>query len=190
MSAWTDIVDGIGGTRQDLAAGTMLFRAGDEARALFHVEQGRVGLFRDGQRVHLAPAGSLVSEEALFSPHHTSDALAERPTRLRVLPKATVLLFLRAHPDLNLAFSAHLAEELRRQRELAGILRLPQARSRVLAWLAGLEAVDGVIALSRPLVEVAAEIGLSHEALYRTIAALVAEGKLERPGRRSFRLVG
>ncbi len=193
MEDWGKVLGGIGGSTRTLDAGEALFRRGDEARAVFHVEQGRLRLMRcgaDGSAVtlHVARAGSLFAEAALFASHYHCDALAETDARVRVFPKAALLLFLRAHPDLNLAFSAYLAREVQRLRARQEVMRLPGARDRVVAWLTQLGAADGMVTLDRPLSVAAGEIGLTHEALYRTLAALVADGRLERPDKRVFRL--
>ena len=138
--------------------------------------------------MHLARAGSSLAEASLFHSHHQCDAVAETATRVRVYGRAAVLLHLRAHPDLKLAISAALADEVQTLRAQLEIVRQPGARDRVLGWLRLEGAAEGLISLDRSLANIAAELGLSHEVLYRTLAALVAEGVLERPGTRSFRL--
>lgn len=193
MDDWGKVLGGVGGSARSLRAGEALFRRGDEARAVFHVEHGRLRLMRfgaDGSAVtlHVARAGSLFAEAALFASHYHCDAVAETDSRVRAFPKAALLLYLRAHPDLNLAFSAYLAREVQRLRGRQEVMRLPAARDRVVAWLTQLGAAEDAIALDRPISVAAQEIGLTHEALYRTLAALVAEGRLERPGKRVFRL--
>jgi len=193
MDDWGKVLGGIGGSIRSLEAGETLFHRGDEARAVFHVEHGRLRLTRfgaDGSAVtlHVARSGSLFAEAALFASHYHCDAIAETAARVRMFPKAALLLFLRAHPDLNLAFSAYLAREVQRLRGRQEVMRLPGARDRVVAWLTQLGAAEDFVALDRPLSVAAAEIGLTHEALYRTLAALVAEGRLERPDKRVFRL--
>ncbi len=193
MDDWGKVLGGIRATTRGLEAGEALFRQGDEARAVFCVEHGRLRLTRQGAdgsavSLHVARAGSLFAEDSLFAAHYHCDATAETDARVRVYPKAAVLLFLRAHPDLNLAFSAYLARQVQRLRGRQEIMRLPGARDRVVAWLTQLGAADGTVALDGPLSAAAGEIGLTHEALYRTLAALVREGRLERPDRRIFRL--
>ena len=193
MEDWGTVLGGIGGGTRTLEPGEALFHRGDEAHAVFHVEHGRLRLMRfgaDGSAVtlHVARAGSLFAEAALFAAHYHCDAVAETPSRVRAFPKTAVLLFLRAHPDLNLAFSAYLAREVQRLRGRQEVMRLPGARERVVAWLTQLGAADGIVTLDRPLSVAAGEIGLTHEALYRALAALVAEGRLERPDKRVFRL--
>lgn len=188
MEDWGKILGGIRATGRSLKAGEALFREGDEARAVFQVERGRLRLGRHGVALHTAHAGSLFAESALFASHYPCDAVADMPSRVKVFPNAAVLLYLRAHPDLNLAFSAALAREVQRLRAGQEIMRLPGARDRVVAWLTLLGAADAAITLNHPLSAIATEIGLTHEALYRTLAALVRDGRLERPEKRTFRL--
>lgn len=189
MDGWARIVESIGGRTRDLTAGEMLFRRGDEAHALFVLEHGRIRLTGADGLPHPVRAGEGFAESALFAPTYAWDAEAERPGRVRVLSKARVLLHLRAHPDLNLAFSAALARRMDSLRVLNDILRLNSARDRVLAWLAHRGAAADPVTLDNSLTAAAAEIGLTHEAFYRTLAALVRDGRLQRPDRRTFRVI-
>jgi len=55
------------------------------------------------------------------------------------------------------------------------------ARDRVRHYLAVSADVDGrTVALSGTLKDVASELGLTHEALYRTLAEMEADGEIER----------
>lgn len=188
MDGWAKVLDGIAGKTRDLKTGEALFHHGEEARALFLLELGRVRLTGEDGPAHEVTAGEGFAESALFTPTYAWNAEAVAPSRVRVLPKARVLLHLRAHPDLNLAFSAALARRMDSLRASNEILRLNSARDRVLAWLAHRGAAAGPVTLKTSLTAAAAEIGLTHEAFYRTLAALVREGRLERPDRRTFRL--
>lgn len=176
-------------TRRILAAGEFLFRAGEAAQALFHVERGAVALERDGVRHFVAAAGQpFFAEAALFAETYAHDAVALDEAVVVSFPKAAVLLLLKAHPDLNLAFSAYLARQADRLRLQAELLRLKGAREKVLAWLTAHGASGAVLVVDRPLTLVAAELGLTREALYRTLAKLEAAGQLERRGRKTFLL--
>ncbi len=178
----------LGGIRtrsQKLDSGEALFRAGDEARAIFHLERGvlRLGSFQRAQ------AGELVAEDALFLPAYPCDAVALSPSRIEIFPKAAVLLHLSAHPQINMAFSAYLAGQVRALRGRLDLMRLNRAPDRVVAYLTQLGADKDTIRLDRPLVAVAEEIGLTHEALYRALARLQRDNRLIRPGRGLFRLL-
>lgn len=190
---WFTILAAVRPGRRKLAAGEALFRAGDPAQAIYQVEQGCVRLVRfaaDGTpaTLHVARSG-LFAEAALFAERYHCDALAEEPSTLAVYPKHALLLHLKAHPELMLAFTAYLARQLQQLRGRLELVRLKTARERVLAFLAQAGAgPDGVVAVDRPLTLVASEIGLTHEALYRSLATLQREGVIERLDKRRFRL--
>ncbi|MBI3444602.1 MAG: Crp/Fnr family transcriptional regulator [Magnetospirillum sp.] len=189
MSVWLQVLGGLRATIVDLAPGEALFRRGDEARALYIVERGCLRLSRDGIALHRAKSGEALAEASLFTAGHHCDATAEKPSRVHAYAKGLVLLHLRAHPDLALAYAADIARQVEDLRAGQELMRLPGARDRVIASLTRQGAMNTVISLDAPLTEWAEEIGLTHEALYRTLAALVAEGRLERPGKRAFRLI-
>lgn len=186
---WLPLLKGIRATRRELAAGEVLFRAGEVAGALFLVEGGGLRLTRGATPLHRAGPGTLVGEAALFTECHAADAVAIAPSRIAAYPKTAILLHLKAHPDLALAFAACLARNLDATRARFELVRLKTARERVLAFLAQAGATEGMITLDRPLTLVAAEIGLTHEALYRTLARLTADGLLKRHARRGFHLI-
>lgn len=174
--------------RRTLAAGDVLFRAGDPATALFHVEQGVVRQSRAGVPLHTVEAGDAFAEWALFTDSCPCDAVAVTEGIVLSFAKTPVLLLLKAHPDLNLAFSAVLARQLHRMRGRLELVRQKGARERVLGYLVRAGAADRTVTLERSLTEVAHDIGITREALYRTLAKLQAEGAVVRDGMRTFRL--
>lgn len=176
-------------SRRTLAAGEALFQAGDPAAALFHVEQGSIRLSRMGVPLHIAEAGTAFAEWALFTDRCPCDAVAQSESVVLAFAKTPVLLLLKAHPDLNLAFSAVLARQLHRMRGRLELVRQKGARERVLGYLVRAGAADHAVTLPRTLTEVARDIGITREALYRTLAKLETEGVLVRDGTRTFRLV-
>ena len=63
------------------------------------------------------------------------------------------------------------------------------ARERILHYLTANTAADGsTVAVTGSLKDIAGELGLSHEALYRTLAEMAAAGEIER-GRGTISLV-
>lgn len=175
-------------SRRQLAAGEILFATGDAATGLFHVEQGVVRLSRAGVPLHSAEAGTAFAEWALFTDVCPCDAVAATDATVLVFAKTPVLLLLKAHPDINLAFSAVLARQLHRMRGRLELVRQKGARERVLGYLVRAGCADRTVTLDRSLTEVAHDIGLTREALYRTLAKLEAEGVLVRDGTHTFRL--
>lgn len=176
-------------SRRRLVAGEVLFRTNDPATALFHVEQGTIRLTRLGMPLHTAEAGSAFAEWALFTESCPCDAVAVTDAELLAFAKTPVLLLLKAHPDLNLAFSAVLARQLHRMRGRLELVRQKSARERVVGYLVRAGAGDRAITLDHTLTDIAHDIGITREALYRTLAKLEKDGTLTRQGTRTFRLL-
>ena len=187
---YSKLLQGVRPTRQVLAAGEVITRAGDKVAAIYAVETGRIALSRHGSTVHVAEPGTLFGESCLFAETNPVDAVALEPAVVLIYAQAQVLLHLRAHPDLNLAFSAYLARRLNAARARIELGKLRGAQDRVMAFLTQAGAAEGWITLGQPLSHIAVDIGLTHEAFYRTLRKLVDAGVLERQGRRGFWLRG
>ena len=175
-------------TQRRLAADAALFHQGDPARAAFAVREGRVRLVRHGEdgrslTLHVARPGDSFAEAALFSDRYHCDAIADIPSSVAVFPIAALRKALSADPALSDRFMALLAGQVRDLRARLELRNIRSARERVLGWLLLVGAESGVV-LDRPLKQVAGEIGLSHEALYRTLAALERDGLVARDGGR------
>jgi CRP-like cAMP-binding protein len=169
-----------------LASGELLFRQGDRATAIYKVESGRLRLIRrtvDDHLVilHTARRGEFFAEAALFSEAYHCDAGAAAPSSVRVYPKETVMEALRMDPALAEAFMARLARQLQELRARMELRNIRSARDRVLQYLRLRAGVHGrSIAVEGQLQDIAAEIGMTREALYRTLGALETEGHLTR----------
>lgn len=181
--------------QRHLAPGEMLFAAGEPVESFFLVVSGSVRLVRhaaDGSALvlHIARAGAPVAEASLFAASYHCDAIAETATTLEAGGKSALLDRLTRHGAEALLLLRHVAHELQRTRDRAQILARRSARERVLAYLAGcdLAATNGEIVLDRPWKAVADELALTHEALYRTLAALEREGLLRRAAGRRVQL--
>lgn len=171
---------------RDLAKDERLFRQGDPTSAIFEVESGCLRLLRrtvDDHLVtlHTARAGDLLGEAALFSEVYHCDALAAVPSRVRVYPKAVLLSALRSDPFLYEAFAARLARQLQAVRARLELRNIRSARDRLLQYLRLSVGSDGrSITLDGQLQDLAADVGLTREAVYRTLATLEAEGVIVR----------
>ena len=169
-----------------LAAGELLFRQGDRAAAIYRVESGRLRLTRrtvDDHLVilHTARRGEFFAEASLFADSYHCDAAAAAPSSVRVYPKEVVMGSLRTDPALAEAFMAGLARQLQELRARMELRNIRSARDRVLQYLRLRAGADGRdIAIEGQLQDIAAEIGITREALYRTLAGLEAEGHLAR----------
>jgi CRP-like cAMP-binding protein len=171
-----------------LASGELLFRQGDLAAAIYKVESGRLRLIRrtvDDHLVilHTARRGEFFAEASLFADAYHCDAVAAAQSIVRVYRKEIVINALRTDPALAEAFMARLARQLQELRARMELRNIRLARDRVLQYLRLCAGIGGrSIALDGHLQDIAAEIGITREVLYRTLAALETEGHLTRTG--------
>lgn len=160
-----------------LQSNEFLFRQGEPATAIYRVEEGRVRLVRytidDHLAVlHTAGPGEFFAEAALFTDSYHCDAVAAGAAHVRGYPKREVVRALR-DPDLAKRYMALLAQELYTLRTRLEQRNIRSARDRIVQHLAlHADAQSGAVHLNGTLMDLAGEIGLSHEALYRNLAAL------------------
>jgi CRP-like cAMP-binding protein len=175
-----------GSTIRSLAPGEPLFRQGDAAAAIYKVESGRLRLIRrtvDDHLVilHTARRGEFFAEASLFADAYHCDAVAAAQSTVRVYQKEIVINALRTDPALAEAFMARLARQLQELRARMELRNIRSARDRVLQYLRLCAGIGGrSIAIDGQLQDIAAEIGITREVLYRTLAALETEGHLTR----------
>jgi len=173
-------------TERRLTAGEALFRLGDRTQGLCEIVAGRVRLARVDRAgheivLHIAGPGDIIAEASLFSPHYHCDAIASTDAVVRIYPKRAVLAAFESDPKAAQAFSAALARQVMSLRTRLEQRNIRSARERVRNYLALKTAADGrTVTLAGPLKDVAAELGLTHEALYRTLAALERAGEIKR----------
>jgi CRP-like cAMP-binding protein len=109
------------------------------------------------------------------------DAIAAAASRVRSYAKRDLLSALRNDPRFAERFTAALAHQIHDLRARLEERNIRSARERVLHRLAISAGPDGqTVAVDGTLLDLAAEIGLTHEALYRALAALEKEGRIER----------
>lgn len=179
---------GLRATRRRLARGEALFRQGDPARALFVIEDGRLTLTRhaaDGRRLVLftAQKGDSLAEAALFADAYHCDAIAESRAVVIEFPKPALRRLMRENAQVAEALTARLARQVQDLRQRLELRNIRNARERVWQKLLLSRATNAVLTFDQPLKDVAAEIGLTHEAFYRALAALAKEGRIRRRGR-------
>jgi|ERR1043166_1994945 CRP-like cAMP-binding protein len=170
---------------RELGDGEYLFRQGDKANAIYEIERGRLTMVRytsDSRTVivHTARQGQLFAEAALFAQTYHCDGVAAGSTRVRVYPKERLLAAFNAEPKLALSFTAMLAHEIMALRARLEVRNVRSARERILQHLALIAEAPHVFRLDGTLKDLAAEIGLTHEAFYRALAALEKDAAIER----------
>jgi CRP/FNR family transcriptional regulator, dissimilatory nitrate respiration regulator len=159
------------GRDHSLGAGRRLFRTGDPVLSLFIVVSGEMRLVRalpHGTALTLqrARAGTPLAEASLFADRYHCDAVAGEKTVVRSIPLSRVKAALRDDPALASAFLRHLAHEVQRSRTHAEILSLKTVAERLDAWIA----LSGGMPEKGRWRDVATEIDVSPEALYRELA--------------------
>ena len=133
--------------------------------------------------MHLARPGETFAEASAFAATYHCDAFADVSSRVAVMPKAVLLTALAHDPDTSLRFARLLAGQVVELRARIELRNIRSARERLLAWLR-LHAKGNMLQvdLDGTWSDVAAEIGMTREALYRALARLATDGDIERAG--------
>ncbi len=178
------------GVERTLKAGQALFRMGDVPAVLFEVVKGKVRLVRtdtSGREtvLYTAGPGQVISEASLFAETYHCNAIASVATTVRAYPKAALFAEFARDPEAASAFMAMLAREIMSLRTRLEIANIHSARDRVHHYLALNAPADRrTVSLPGTVKDLAQHLGLTHEALYRTLAAMEQDGEIRRTGRK------
>ena len=179
---------------RDLAAGQTLFRTGQRTIGAYQVLSGRVRLARvdrSGREtvLYTASSGDMIAEASLFSSIYHCDAIASTAAKVRLYAKDGVLAEFKRNPEAAKSFMTRLARQVMDLRTRMELRNIHSARDRVRHYLALHAGADGAtVAVNGTLKELAAELGLTHEALYRTLARMAAKGEIKRLDGRIVRM--
>jgi CRP-like cAMP-binding protein len=134
--------------------------------------------------VHLARSGETFAEASAFADTYHCDAVAETDSRVAAMPKLAFLDKLARDPETTLRFAHLLAGQVMELRARIELRNIRSAQERLMTWLR-LRATGNPLkaALDGTWSDVAAEIGLTREVLYRALAKLEANGSIDREGR-------
>ncbi|MCF8178330.1 MAG: Crp/Fnr family transcriptional regulator [Sulfuritalea sp.] len=168
-----------------LPAGSTLFRQGDRTIGIFVLRSGTLRLQRvtpDGTAVtlHQVRPGEMFAEASLFATHYHCDAIADGDSVAGLYPKALLAAQLRGDSEALWRFSAELARRLQGLRQRYELKQIRSAPQRVLQFLRLRCDAEGRYFTQGALKDIAAELGLTHEALYRALAALEQQGVIAR----------
>jgi CRP-like cAMP-binding protein len=186
MSEWLSQTLQAAGIERALKAGQVLFRTGQRTAGFYEVMIGRVRLVRVDRAgreavLHVAVAGEALAEASLFASAYHCDAIATTNAVVRLYPKAAVLAEFDRNPKAAQAFMAMLAHQVMRLRARLEQRNIHSARDRVWHYLTLNAGADGRTVIVRgTLKDVANELGLTHEALYRTLADMADAGEIQR----------
>lgn len=175
--------------RMTLAAGEHAFYQGDPVHSVFIVECGCVLLNRrlaDGAAVTLFSAriGESFAEAALSSDLYHCDAVATVDSVVVALPVAQLRRRFLADAASAMELAMFFARQVRDARARLELRNIRSATGRLLDWLRR-HAVGSPqrLELTSTWSELADELGLSREALYRALARLERDGSIARDGR-------
>lgn len=158
-----------------------LFRLGSRPRAMLYVLEGEVRLVRrtaGGADVVLQRATSgFVAEASLESPRYHCDIEAVTESRLLEFPRELFRDALGRDALFRDFWMRRLAAEVRKLRAQCERLSLRSAADRIAHYIEA-EGRDGRIELRQTRKAWAAELGLTHEALYRALAGLQRQGRV------------
>lgn len=161
--------------RTDLKQGDPVFRAGDSVSAVIYLLSGELRLVRRSRQgteiVLQRTRGGFFAEASMESGHYHCDAVAAEAGELLRFPARPFREALAHDATFRNAWIAHLAREVRRLRTQCERLSLNGAEERILHYLES-EGSNGAVALTQTKKAWAAELGLSHEALYRALRRL------------------
>ena len=165
------VLRGLPGRELALAPEENVFLQGDPVQQMFFVTGGTMHLVRHQESgaplvLHRAGAGALLAEASLYSDKYHCDAVAVAPSRLWAVSKRDLLKRMAESPELALAIIRRLAHELQHARLHAEVLSMKTVAARLDAWIGW----KGPLPPKGEWVELAAELGVSPEALYREIA--------------------
>lgn len=163
----------------------LLFNIGDRPRSIFYISHGEARLRRyspEGMEMVMQRArNAFLAEASLESPVYHCDGVATESMLALAFPITAFRKALAECPRFRESWVSHLLREVRRARAQVERQGLRNAGARVLHFLET-ECAGGRLTLSQTKKAWAAELGLTHEALYRALAQLAQNGSIRVEG--------
>lgn len=170
-------------TTTSVKKGNLLFQTGKKPQWMFFVVDGEVTLERLSQQgdpvVLQRTQHGFVSEASLQSAKYHCDGRAVANSDVVQIPIQDLAEALRNDADFSARWISMLNQEVKRLRLQCERLSLKSVKERV-RHLIHTEGKDGTYAVNTGLKSLASQLGVTHEALYRTLAELEKSGELKR----------
>ena len=170
-----------------LAAEAVLFRRGEPPRVIHYLVEGEIHMVRHSRNgsvaILLRAQRGFFAEASLDASAYHCDAVAKMACFVLAFPLPAFQAALDGSKAFRRTTFARQAREIRRLRSQCERLSLPTAQGRLIHYI-DIEGQDGVIELTQTVKALAAELGLTHETLYRTLAQMEKTGALKRAGNR------
>ncbi|OIQ74991.1 transcriptional activator FtrB [mine drainage metagenome] len=167
----------------ELPKGTCLFKAGDKPERMFFVVSGEVVLERPGLQgscvILQRTRRGFVSEASLKSAQYHCHGQVVANARIVQIPICQVRDAMDRDPAFAGRWIGMLNKEVKRLRLQCERLSLTKVQDRFVHLLET-EGEEGRFPIGAGIKSLAAELGITHEALYRCIYAMEKEGKLKR----------
>ncbi|MHB8456052.1 MAG: Crp/Fnr family transcriptional regulator [Acidiferrobacterales bacterium] len=166
-----------------------IFLQGEKASHVYFIVCGGIRLTRtlssgNTAILRVVDAGELFAEGALFSDRYSCDASVDLPSEIKRIAKAKLIQRLQNDPKLALDLLDHTTYQLHRAHTLVELRNIRSAEERVVQHLRlSLSPGKDEVVFRRPLLQVASDLGLTHEAYYRCLAKLAGDGRIARRGR-------
>ena len=160
-------------TERVFAPGAAVFHRGDQVERIHVVRSGSIRLLRhqeDGHPVVLqrASRGDILAEASVFSAHYHCDAVALTESETDAFAVSDIRQLLDTDIGFCRAWAAAMSHQLQAARRRAELMSLRTVSERLDFWLAWNE---GGMPGKGSWKDVAEEIGVSPEALYREFSA-------------------
>jgi CRP-like cAMP-binding protein len=169
-----------------LNIGEAVFVQGSRPESVDFVQSGEIHLLRytpgGGNILLHRSCGGFIAEASIDASNYHCDAIAVSVTTLLRFDREQFKAALDSSADFCKAWRLMLAHEIRRLRSHCERLALHTAQARIAHYIA-CEGQHGVLELSSTLKSWALELGLSHEALYRELSRLKAQGLIRMDGK-------
>jgi CRP-like cAMP-binding protein len=163
--------------------GTLLFQTGKKPHWMFFVLSGEVTLERVSQQgdslVLQRTRHGFVSEASLQSPKYHCDGRVITNSEIIQIPLLALADALKTDPAFAGRWISMLNQEVKRLRLQCERLSMKSVKEKVL-HLVNTEGKNGKYKVTTGLKSLAGELGVTHEALYRTLATLEYERILRR----------
>ncbi|MGI1661243.1 Crp/Fnr family transcriptional regulator [Palleronia sp. KMU-117] len=169
----------------EVPAGAVLFRPGDTVRGYVIVLEGRVGVHlvgptgRDILLYDVTPGKSCIQSTLglLGGEDYSAEAVADRPTRLVLLPRVAFLDLIDTDPAFRALVFAAFAERMQSMMQLLERVAFQRVEARLAGWLLAHADADGRIVATQQ--EIASAIGSAREVVSRRLDALSRSGAIE-----------
>lgn len=170
-------------TATSVKKGSLLFQTGKKPQWMFFVVDGEVTLERLSQQgdpvVLQRTRHGFVSEASLQSAKYHCDGRAVVNSDVVQIPIQDLAEALRSDADFSARWISMLNQEVKRLRLQCERLSLKSVKDRV-RHLIHTEGKDGSYQVDAGLKSLAGQLGVTHEALYRTLATLEKNAEIKR----------